>query len=210
MKVKKPGTRNLWMVFLLILVLAPLGCAAKKPVVPQTGMDTNAAVRMQSSLDRINSVLKLNLDGTVSMDEKTPSYASLNSGDAAFAKSLLASLNTMVRDKLVRVNPDLSVVWLIQRPTAGQVVGKTSCKTHWWGESCFVDVDTTKKVCTGLETGEGALLICGCIPVVDLACKIIEVIGAIPLEAEICPCAAKKKSSTFHVTWIGAAWFTCN
>lgn len=210
MTCKGTGTLGLGMVFLLILAVALMGCSAKKSVVPRAGMAASPALSMQSSLDRIKSALKVNPDGTVSMDEKKPSYASLNRGDVAFAKSLLASLNTMVREKLVRVNPDLSVEWLIQRPTVGPVVGKPSCKTHWWGETCFVDVDTTKKVCIGLEGGEGALLICSCIPVVDMACEIIEVVGSVPLEAEICPCSAKKKSSTFHVTWIGAAWFTCN
>jgi hypothetical protein len=210
MKAAKRGKWKLWLIVLLVLAVATLGCGAKKQVVPRTGMETNPAVSMQSSLDRIKNVLKLNPDGTVSLDEKKPAYASLNRGDVAFAKSLLASLNTMVREKLIRVNPDFSVAWLVQPSTTGRVVGKTKCDTHWWGETCFVDVDTTRKVCMGLEGGEGALVVCGCIPVVDVACEIIEVVGAVPLEAEICPCSGKKKSSTFHVTWIGAAWFTCN
>jgi hypothetical protein len=209
MNVKEFGNLSLFMVFLLILAVIPLGCSAKKSIT-KADMKTNGAVTMQSSLDRIRNVLKLNPDGTVSLDEKKPDYASLNRGDSAFGKSVLASLNTMVKDGMVRVNPDFSVNWLIQPSRSAKFVGKTNCKSHWWGETCFVDGSTTKKVCTGLEGGEGALIICGFIPVVDVACEIIEVVGAIPLEVEICPCAHKGDSSTFHVTWIGAAWFTCN
>lgn len=209
MNIKKTGNLGLFLVCLLIPAVATLGCSAKKPIT-QANVKTNGAVHMQSSLDRIGNVLKLNSDGTVSLDEKKPGYASLNRGDSAFGKSLLASLNAMVKDGLARVNPDFSVTWLIPPSRSARSVGKGSCNTHWWGETCFVDGSTTKKVCTGLEGGEGALLICGCIPVVDAACEIIEVVGAIPLEAEICPCAHKGDSSTFHATWIGAAWFTCN
>lgn len=210
MNVKKRGNVSLFLISLLILTIISLGCSGAKKQVSKGDSDMNRAVKIQSSLDRISKTLKLNPDGTVSMDDKRPDYVSLNRGDLAFGKSLLASLNTMVRDGLVRVNRDITVEWLITRPMSSQLVGKTNCTTHFWGETCLVDSSTTKKVCTGLEAGEGALIICGFIPVVDVACEIIEAIGAIPLEAEICPCADRGKSSNFHVTWIGAAWFTCN
>lgn len=209
MKVEKFRNVSLLMVFLIVLAIASLGCSAKKSAsVMKYG--PSPAANIHSSLDRLEKILKLNPDGTVSLDVTNPDYVSLSRGDSAFGKSLLASLNTMVEEGLVRVNPDLSVTWLRQPSLSCQSVGRSSCKTKWWGETCHVNSSTTKKVCTGLEGGEGALIICGFIPVVDIACEIIEVIGAIPLEAEICPCAHKGDSSTFHVTWTGAAWFTCN
>ena len=209
MKIEKFRNVSLFMVFLIVLAIGPLGCSSKKSV-PEMKYGPSPAANIQSSLDRLEKSLKLNPDGTVSLDMTDPDYVSLNRGDSAFGESLLASLNTMINEGLIRVNPDLSVVWLRQPSLSCQSVERSSCKTHWWGEACHVNSSTTKKVCTGLEGGEGALIICGFIPVVDVACEIIEVIGAIPLEAEICPCAHKGKSSTFHVTWIGAAWFTCN
>lgn len=209
MKIEKFRNVSLLMALLIVLAIGPLGCGAKKPV-PEMKYGPSPAANIQSSLDRLEKSLKLNPDGTVSLDMTDPDYVSLNRGDSAFGESLLASLNAMISEGLVRVDPDLSVTWLRQPALSCQSVERSSCKTHWWGETCSVSSSTTKKICTGLEAGEGALLICGFIPAVDVACEIIEVVGTIPLEAEICPCAERGHSSTFHVTWIGAAWFTCN
>lgn len=110
---------------------------------------------------------------------------------------------------MLKISSNYSVQWQGDAASKKSLKGG-SCETHWWGEKCKVSSSTTKKICTGLETGEGALLICSLIPVVDAACEIIELIGSIPLEAEICPCASKGTSSTFNVTWVGACWFKCD
>jgi hypothetical protein len=207
MKVEEFRNVSLIMVFLIVLAIAPLGCGKTSDAGSNAGL---RAARIEASLDRLTKVLQLNPDGTVSLDVSDPDYVSLVRGDTAFGKALLASLNAKAREGLIRVNTDFSVEWLGPPSSCSKCAGGASCKTHWWGESCNVSSSTTKDILIGLESGEGALIICGFIPVVDVACEIIEVVGAIPLEAEIRPCADKGDSSTFHVTWIGAAWFTCN
>ncbi|MFH1080390.1 MAG: hypothetical protein V1766_09060 [Pseudomonadota bacterium] len=200
--------RGLLLVALLpLLAIVSLGCS--KTSNAGSNSETRAA-RIESSLDRLARVLTLNADGTVSFDETKPDYASLVRGDAAFGKAILASLNVKIQEGLIRVNSDFSAEWLGSPSSCSQCVEGSSCKRHWWGEECNVSTSTTRDICISLQSGEGALLICSVIPVVDVACEIIEVVGSIPLEAEICPCADKGDSSTFHVTWVGAAWFTCN
>lgn len=194
---------------LFVLVVGQLGCnKASDAGANQTQLTRGA--RIEASLDRISKVLRLNPDGTVTLDKTDPDYVSLSQGDAAFGKALVASLNARVQEGHISVNQDFSVVWSGPLSACSQCVGRASCKTHWWGETCDVNSATTKDICTGLEAGEGALIICGFLPVVDLACHLIELVGAIPLEAEICPCANRGRGSTFHVTWIDVAWFTCN
>jgi hypothetical protein len=195
------------MLVLFFPVIALMGCDRSSNASSNDGL---RAARIEASLGRMENVLELNPDGTVSINEEDPDYASLVRGDTAFGKAVLASLNTKVQEGLIRVNTDFSVEWLGPSASCPQCLEGSSCKKHWWGESCNVSSSTTRDICWGLRGGEGALIICGFVPVVDVACEILEVVGAIPLEAEICPCADRGDSSTFHVTWVGAAWFTCN
>jgi len=195
------------MLVLSVLAIALLACDQSSNAASNVGP---RAARIEASLDRLEKVLQLDPEGTVSLNETDPDYVSLVRGDTAFGKVILASLNTKIQEGLILVDPNFSVEWLGPPASCTQCLEGTSCKKKWWGESCNVSSSTTRDICVGLEAGEGALLICDCIPVVDLACEILEVVGAIPLEAEICPCSDRGDSSTFHVTWVGAAWFTCN
>jgi hypothetical protein len=215
---RMPGL--LLVVAVFVMVMAPSGCDGgdQQIVINQSNnrtvqggdtavgvckMDSGRGDRLQATVARVESTLKLNPDGTVSINHADPDYPYLAYGDEAFGNAVLADLNTYVHEGLAHVNPDFSVDWL-----AG--VTSTNCSKHWWGEQCSVDASTTNKVCIGLEAGEGALLICDTIPVVDIACEVIEAVGSIPLEAEVCPCSDRGDSSTFHVTWVGVAWFKCN
>jgi hypothetical protein len=194
----------------LILIAGLMGCGGKTTVrQDQTCKQASPGVTVQASLDRLYRAVQLNPDGTVSFNERGTGFVSLTAADKAFGKVLLAVLNQKIAQGLVRVNNDFSTQWTGPKPSEKALQGG-SCNTHWWGETCNVNAATTKKTCVGLRAGDGALMICSLIPVVDAACEIIEVVGAIPLEAEICPCADKSDSSTFHVTWAGVAWFTCN
>jgi len=218
---KKEFFRNggLLIVILFVLTMSPSGCGEGDQIVVnqsnnrtvQDGgtapgvctMDSARGDRLQATIARLEDVLILNPDGTVSINNTDPDYPYLAYGDEAFGNTQLGLLNKYVKDGLAHVNADFSVDWA-GMPTSA------NCKKHWWGEQCSVDASTTNKVCIGLEAGEGALLICDCIPVVDIACEVIEAIGSIPLEAEVCPCSDRGDSSTFHVTWVGVAWFKCN
>lgn len=167
--------------------------------------DINHGARIEAAISRIEQAMVRNPDGTVSINNTDPDYEFLASADETFANAVLGLLNKYVDEGMARVNPDFSVDWLLP-----EGVNKTSCTKHWWGEKCEVDALTTWKVCLGLEAGQAAMSICSLIPVVGNACRIIEVVGEIPLEREVCYCSKRGKSSTFHVTWIGAAWFSCN
>ncbi len=197
------------MIIFLILVVGLVGCGGKVSV-RQDQEKLQQGAKIKASLDRLYGSLQLNPDGTVSLNEKGTGFLSLTNADKAFGKALLAALNQKIAQGLIRVNNDFSINWLGPASSNAQSLKGASCDTNWWGESCKVDPSTTKDVCTGLLSGEGALIICSLIPVVDTACEIIEIIGALPLEAEICPCADSNCGSIFHVTWIGACWFTCN
>lgn len=207
MRLKKCISTILMVSFLFSITAGPMGCGKKSDAGSYVGL---RAARIEASLDRISKVLQLNPDGTVSLDKTDPDYVSLVRGDTAFGKALLASLNAKVQEGLIRVNPDFSAAWLGPPSSCTQCVGGASCNTNWWGESCFVSSSTTKDICVALAAGGGALVICNAIPVVSEACDIIEVVGVIPLEAEITTCVDMGRSSTFHVTWIDIAWFTCN
>ena len=198
-------------IFLLFVV--PMSCDEQSNNNSNPGpvfTDSGRGARLQASLDRVEKVLQLNPDGTVSMDQADADYASLTGPDLAFGKAVIARLNTLVQEGLVRVNPDFSVDWLGPPEQCAQCPAGSSCQKHWWGEQCAVSSGTTKDVCIGLESGEGALIICGFIPVVDVICEIIEAVGTIPLEAEICPCSSSGSGSILHVTWLGIAWFKCS
>ena len=204
---------------MFVLVMAPSGCGEGDQIVinqsnnrtVQDGgtapgvckMDSGRGDRLEATIARLENTLILNTDGTVSINNTDPDYPYLAWGDEAFGNTQLGLLNKYVKDGLAQVNPDFSVDWL------GGLTS-TNCSKHWWGEQCSVDASTTKKVCIGLESGEGALIICGFIPVVDIACEVIEAVGSIPLEAEVCPCSDRGDSSAFHVTWVGVAWFKCS
>jgi hypothetical protein len=172
--------------------------------------DSEHAMRLQEAIDNVGKVLVVNSDGTVAMDQDNPDYALLSDGDVTFGKAEIAVLNSKIQEGLIHINQDLSADWLGPSSQCERCYKGTKCKTHWYGEVCSVSSHTTRDICIGLESGEGALIICSLIPILDVACEIIEVVGAIPLEAEICPCSDKGSGSTFHVTWVGAAWFTCS
>jgi hypothetical protein len=190
------------------LAITQIGCTKASDVGAET--QSNNGPKIEASIERIGKALQLKPDGTVSLNKTDPDYVSLDRGDAAFGKALIASLNARIQEGLLRMNQDFSVEWVGPLSACSECVGKGSCKTHWWGETCDVSISTTKEICEGLKAGKGAMIICNILPVVDLACDIIELVGRVPLENEICPCANLGRGSTFHVTWIDVAWFTCN
>jgi hypothetical protein len=190
----------LFVMILSVMALGLSGCGGKSAVAKRQKPSQHPGANIQASIDRLYAAIQLNSDGTVSLNERSAGFQSLKSADKAFGTVLLAALNEKIKKGLVRINDDFSVEWAGTKPPAGKPVKGTNCKTKFWGEQCDVDPSTTKKVCEGLEAGEGALLICSAIPVADTVCAIIEVVGSIPLEAEICPCANRGDGSTFHVT----------
>lgn len=196
-------------VLIFTLSFGLIACGGKTAV-QQDQKKVQPGAKIQASLDRLYNSIQLNPDGTVSLNERSAGFSSLTNADKALGKTLLTALNQKIAQGLIKVNNDFSIKWLGPVSPQAETLKGASCETNWWGESCKVNVSTTKNICTGLRSGEGALIICSMIPVVDTACEIIEVIGAIPLEAEICPCADHNHGSIFHVLWIGACWFTCN
>jgi len=215
----------LFLMALLVLAMAPSGCGEgdHQIVVNQTAnrtgeggdtqggdtavgvckMDTGQADRIQAVIARVEDTLILNPDGTVSINTSDPDYASLAQGDKEFGNVLLAVLNQYVKDGRAHVNPDFSIDWAGPMPTSNH------CRKHWWGEQCSVDASTTFEVCEGLKAGN-ALLVCNLVPVVAEACWVIKAVGSVPLELEVCACSKYGESSTCHVTWVGAAYFSCN
>jgi len=203
---RKRGWCLLRTVLVCLLVTASLGCngdgsAGAAGVVCLTG-DPGRADRIQGAKDRVERTLVVNEDGTVSIGQQDPDFELLQPGDEAFGQALLDLLNAKVRRGECQVNSDLSVECPVL-PTSA------SCTKHWWGECCFQNASTTTDVCIALEAGEGALAICGLIPVADAICAVISVVGTIPLELEICPCSDQGESSTLHVTWLDVVWFKC-
>jgi hypothetical protein len=213
---------SLMIAALFVLVMSPSGCGeGDSIVVNQTSnhnegniqggdtsvgvckMDTGQADRVQAVIARVEQTLILNPDGTVSINTADPDYASLAQGDKEFGNVLLAVLNQYVKDGRAHVNPDFTVDWAGPMPTSNK------CHKHWWVEQCSVDASTTWETCEGLKTGN-ALLVCNLIPVVAEACWVIKAVGSVPLELEVCACSKYGESSTCHVTWIGAAYFSCN
>ncbi len=194
-------------IFILVTGLIA-GCGGGKTIKKEK-QQLSPGEKIQASLDRLYNAIQLNPDGTLSFDERGTGFQALTETDKAFGNALLASCNQRVKAGMLKVNADYSVQWQDDAALKKSLKGG-SCKTHWWGEECSVNSSTTKKICKGLKSGEGALLICDLIPVVDTACEIIEFVGAIPLEAEICPCASRGKGSKFNVTWVGVCWFKCD
>jgi hypothetical protein len=205
---------------LFVLVMAPSGCEEgdQQIVINQSNnrtvqdgdtsvgvckMDTGQADRLQAVIARVEETLILNPDGTVSINTSDPDYASLAQGDKEFGNVLLAVLNQYVKDGRAHVNPDFTVDWAGPMPTSNK------CHKHWWGEQCSVDAETTFETCEGLKVGN-ALVVCNLIPVVAEACWVIKAVGSVPLELEVCACSKNGESSTCHVTWVGAAYFSCN
>ena len=211
---KRRHRRNSWAsclvpIFVGLLVAIPAACGdSSSSSGSDPCFDQGLADRVDGSISRIQATLVVEPEGTVLIDTTSPAYQSLTGGDRALGRALVTSLNDRVRAGELLVNPDLSVVRLEPAEPSPAPSG-TSCGTHWWGEECQVDAPTTKKVLIGLDAGEGALIICDFIPVVDEACAIIEVLGSIPLEAELEPCVDRNDGSILKVTWIGIVYFKC-
>ncbi len=197
-------------VLLCVFAIAPSGCgssssggASHPSATPYLQSNTN----METTISHVEKSLILNPGGTVSIDMTSPNYAALTPTDKTLGRAMTATTNEMVAEGLMSINPDFTANWSGTQP--GAVQG-ASCSKHWWGEECSVDASTTKDVCIGLESGDGAALICDTIPIVDIACEIVEAVAIIPLESEVCTCSDSGESSIFHIAWVGVPWFKCN
>lgn len=193
-----------------ILAVVPSGCGSSSSSGtghPNPTPYLQANANMETSIGRVEKTLALNpANGTVFIDKTSSNYASLTPTDKTYGRAMTSTVNEMVNEGLVSVNQDFSINWLGTPPASVQ---GANCSKHWWGEECNVDASTTKNVCIGLEAGDGAAIICGAIPIVDIACEIVEAVAIIPLEAEVCSCSDSGDGSIFHVAWIGVPWFKC-
>jgi hypothetical protein len=171
-----------------------------------TQADPERPTRLSSAISRIEKTLRVR-DGVVVIDQRRAAAMHLTRGEKSFGTLLVEHLNARIRKGDLRVGQDLKVV----RAGAGEILnGKdVSCDTNWWGESCNIDAATTQDIDLGLQAGDSITTICGVIPVVGEFCDLIELIGALPLEAELAPCVGSNDGSVFHVTWVGTPWFTC-
>lgn len=194
----------------LFLSTGICGCDGSSNAAIPPNLPSDHAIRLELALEAVENVLVLNPDGTLAMDPADPDFVALDAADQSFGRAVIATANALVGEGLLQVNADFTADWLGPPRQCDQCPEGSDCHTHWYGEKCSVSTSTTRKICIGLESGEGALVICSFIPVVDVACEIIEAVGAIPLEAEICPCSDRHVGSNFKVTWIGAAWFSCS
>lgn len=195
----RPGSRLLLSLFALVFVFAASASAA-------TQGDRERPTRLSTTLSRIEKTLRVR-DRVVIIDPRRAAAMHLTRGEKAFANLLVEHLNARIRKGDLRVGQDLKVV----RAGAGEAPnGKdVSCDTSWWGESCNIDAATTQEIDQDLEVGDDIATVCDFVPGLDELCELVELIGALPLEAELAPCVDSNDGSVFHVTWVGTPWFTC-
>ncbi|HET58298.1 MAG TPA: hypothetical protein ENN35_07650, partial [Deltaproteobacteria bacterium] len=156
--VKRGGVYLFQLLVIVILVTGLVAGCGGKTTVKKEHRQISPGDKIQASLDRLYNALQLNPDGTLSFDERGTGFQALTETDRAFGNALLASCNQRVTAGMLKINSDYSVQWQGDAASKKSLKGG-SCETHWWGEKCKVSSSTTKKICTGLETGEGALLI---------------------------------------------------
>lgn len=185
----------------LILVSLAILCLSATSASAAQGPERTA--KISAALPRIEKTLVFR-NGIVVIN--TRRAASLTDSERALAKVLVENLNGRIRRGGLKINQDLKVI--ATPPVESMNEADVDCDTHWWGEECAIDAETTQDIYTALEDGEDIGEVCNAIPGVDVICDLLELIGT-PLELELEPCTDTNDGSVFHYTWVGIPWFTC-